>query len=367
MTLRRTKVLVDATQLAPGGGLTFAAHQLAALERDERLALTIWANQRVARILGDLLASPIVRIPRNLAIRALVQQVVIPLVSIRQDVVYAIANATGVLTPKPIVVTVHNSNVVGDGARQAPNRTVHGRLVHALTVATIRRARSVIVLSESIGRDVAAHGIDAARMRLVYSGREPFHGTPRRPETAPDGPFALVLASDAPHKRLDDIAEAAAAASDREHLTVVISGNVLAERRDYLTSAAAPGSLEFVGFVEARQEVMWLLLNARFMVSAAEREAFPLPLVEAASTGCPEILADIPIHREIAGDNAHYFGLGDVPALADEMIRGWRETERRPWEWRSDWPQHARAVADLLVPSEAQTGDRHDGSCRKRP
>ncbi|MCO7253982.1 glycosyltransferase family 4 protein [Dickeya oryzae] len=57
------------------------------------------------------------------------------------------------------------------------------------------------------------------------------------------------------------------------------------------------------------------------LISASINEGFGLPVVEAARNGIPLVLRDIPVFREIAGDNAHYFS-GGVSELAIS-IKSW--------------------------------------------
>lgn len=51
-------------------------------------------------------------------------------------------------------------------------------------------------------------------------------------------------------------------------------------------------------------------------------EGFGLPLIEAAHFGTPIIASDLPVFREIAGEHATYFDLGDAEALA-ATLRNW--------------------------------------------
>ena len=58
-----------------------------------------------------------------------------------------------------------------------------------------------------------------------------------------------------------------------------------------------------------------------FYVSAAYAETFAHPMVEAMACGLPVLASDIPVHREICGDAALYFGRFDHVALAEQIIR----------------------------------------------
>ena len=48
-------------------------------------------------------------------------------------------------------------------------------------------------------------------------------------------------------------------------------------------------------------------------VSASRSEGFGLPAVEAAASGTPVVLSDIPAHRETLEGAAFYFRRGDAP------------------------------------------------------
>ena len=49
-------------------------------------------------------------------------------------------------------------------------------------------------------------------------------------------------------------------------------------------------------------------------------ETFGFPMLEAMRAGVPLIVSDIPIHREICGNAALYFELGDAEKLADKIV-----------------------------------------------
>lgn len=343
------RVLVDAIHTAPGGGLTYAIRELHALEQIPGIELSIWTNRRVSKELGNSLKSRVITLPRALWIRVLVQYSILPTVASRHDVLYAQANATGWYARRPIVVTIQNPNVIGKGSRRTVNRGVHGRANSLLCRLTMRSARNVVVISEYIRDEIVSDGIDPHKVTVVHSGMEEFLGTPDRPGALRSDRFVLVLASDASHKRLELVADAFARAAVADDVTLVIAGSVTQERMTELHDRAAPGRVEFLGFVSSRREVQWLLANAIALVSASEHEAFPLPLVEAAATGCPMILSDIGPHREIARMGTVFFRMGDADQLA-LLIRSEveRPSHRQPWSWPVRWSDHSDRLATVL-------------------
>ena len=60
------------------------------------------------------------------------------------------------------------------------------------------------------------------------------------------------------------------------------------------------------------------------LINASIGEGFGLPLVEASFFGLPLILRDIPIFREVAGENAWYFATHDSQELATS-VKSWLE------------------------------------------
>jgi len=90
---------------------------------------------------------------------------------------------------------------------------------------------------------------------------------------------------------------------------------------------------------EAGSRLFWLdnatdeMLEALYgatagLLMASEAEGFGLPIVEAAKYAKPIMLRDIPVFREIAKANAHYFSSGSHADLAAELMK-WIELIRQ--------------------------------------
>jgi glycosyltransferase involved in cell wall biosynthesis len=59
--------------------------------------------------------------------------------------------------------------------------------------------------------------------------------------------------------------------------------------------------------------------SSRALLAASEGEGFGLPLIEASQYGLPIIVRDIPVFREVAGENAYYFRANKPEDLADAL------------------------------------------------
>ncbi len=82
-------------------------------------------------------------------------------------------------------------------------------------------------------------------------------------------------------------------------------------------------------FKEASDEfLLKAYKNSTCLLFASEGEGFGLPLIEAARQGLPIIARDIPVFREIAEDNAHYFN-GLEPEDLARGVRKWLDLYQR--------------------------------------
>ena len=69
-----------------------------------------------------------------------------------------------------------------------------------------------------------------------------------------------------------------------------------------------------------RHQLLDRLSSCRIFVFASIAEGFGIPILEAMTYGKPMILSDIPVHREVAGEAALYFEVGNSEDLADKLV-----------------------------------------------
>jgi glycosyltransferase involved in cell wall biosynthesis len=98
---------------------------------------------------------------------------------------------------------------------------------------------------------------------------------------------------------------------------LVVAGGDAEARPDVRSAvgdAGIDGRVVFTGYV-TDDELAELYSGAVAFLSASESEGFSLPPAEAMVCGVPSIVTDIPAHREVLRSAAHFYPVGDLPAL----------------------------------------------------
>ena len=91
------------------------------------------------------------------------------------------------------------------------------------------------------------------------------------------------------------------------------------------------------------------------LIAASEGEGFGLPIVEAAQHGLPIIARDIPVFREVAGDNASYFENTTDPQAIAQTVKGWIDLRAKGFWHRSKviksltWKQSAAELMSVVL------------------
>lgn len=97
-------------------------------------------------------------------------------------------------------------------------------------------------------------------------------------------------------------------------LLAVGGGELTAQERELVEELGVAGLV--VQRVASEEELPGLYLGARALVYPSKLEGFGIPVLEAMSTGCPTILADTPVFREVAGQAARFHDPDDAEHLA---------------------------------------------------
>lgn len=222
------------------------------------------------------------------------------------------------------LLTVHDLRGLYPPSRRAERALFAGVLWHSLA-----RADHVITVSHAMRKELEAF-FPKARVSVLYNGIdvEAFRATPDgteamvRAELDLPGPFLLSVGHFEPRKNYLTLLDAVARLKVRgEAIRLVIVGNDSGTRRDVEERAAALGLSEQVRLLSGlRDETLRALYRlATLFVFPSSYEGFGIPVLEAMAAGCPMVLSDLPVFRELTQDQGRYFPAADPEALASAI------------------------------------------------
>lgn len=197
-----------------------------------------------------------------------------------------------------------------------------------LSVA-FKAADHVITVSESMRREILkfSPGVQAS---VVYNGIaiEDYAaiGFQRLADVKekfdlPNG-FLLSIGHFEKRKNYSRLIEALALLNRQgRNLHLVIVGNESGESDIIRKKIARSGLSGHVTLLHGitDNEVQCLYRLAGLFVFPSYYEGFGIPVLEAMASACPMVLSDIPVFREITGNQGVFFPFDDVPAMAKAM------------------------------------------------
>jgi glycosyltransferase involved in cell wall biosynthesis len=243
----------------------------------------------------------------------------------RVDIVHAPSVAVPPTGSKPLVVTVHDAAPL-----IAPQAfTARGRRFHAQGIrAASRRATLIIAPSHAAADEIARHtDIAADRLRVVHNGVDLAVASDaevarvRERFGLDDVPFVLWAGVLQPRKNVGVLVDAFARLLDRHELSHRL---VLAGPNGWLSAPEAPSiaalgdRVQTLGAV-APDDLRALMRAADVFAFPSRYEGFGLPVLEAMAQSTPVVSADIPVLREVAGDEATFVDPDDVDGWTDAL------------------------------------------------
>ncbi len=223
----------------------------------------------------------------------------------------------------------------------ADHRGFRDRLVRRLMPRSIRRADGVLTVSESVASEIRSHFPHATnKLTAIPNGIDADFFRPKSPVAARAaihsrlnlaGNYVIYLGALMARKNLEvairgfstylrDPLLPASARSAR----LVLAG--MSRSRKYeaglraLAEKLAPGAVVFTGFI-TDEECLALLQHAMVFLAPSRGEGFDLPALEAMACGIPVLCSDIPVHRELLGNDARFFPTDQPERLAAELHR----------------------------------------------
>lgn len=140
------------------------------------------------------------------------------------------------------------------------------------------------------------------------------------------------------------------------HLVIVGKRSQVFEKNDFETEIN--DHIHFIGYV-SDEELFWLYYNTLFFIYLSLYEGFGIPPLEAMANGCPVLLSDIPVHKELYGDAAFFVNpysvenikLGMNELFSNELLRN--ELARKGYDTcrKFSWNKSAQVFSEFILKS----------------
>lgn len=167
------------------------------------------------------------------------------------------------------------------------------------------------------------------------------------------GKYILTVASLDPRKNLDRLVEAYRRSGiERKGIGLVLAGRSSPLFNMKISDGIIANSMGYV----PDEELAALYSNATLFVYPSLYEGFGIPPLEAMSLGCPVILSDIPVFRELFGDAAYYVDPystesiteGIIKVLTNESYRNELISLGHEKVKQYDWDRSAKKLAGII-------------------
>lgn len=316
------RVGLDLLYLIPGetGGRETYARELvpAMLELAPELELVAFLNRDAGPGLAGELGERVRPVIVPVSARSRAQWAVgeLALVSLaarraRVELLHSMANFGPVRGAFRRVVTIHDlqykllPDMLSPVARAA---------THALVSLAARGADRIIAVSAAGGEElVSGLGVERSRIDVVANGVRPAPASVntsgvRERHGLGDGPVALTVATNLPHKNLPILFQALAVIAPESRPLLAIAGHGT-DDGSLRAAAEACGVAAHVRLLGplSTAELDSLYALAGCLVLPTLHEGFGLPVIEAMARSLPVACSDIPALREVGGDAALYF------------------------------------------------------------
>lgn len=253
-----------------------------------------------------------------------------------------------ILYVRPFVATVHDTILLTQATGKATTRSplvywIKHFVFRLVLSQQVKRAISIIVPSHAVAHELANFYPQAQRkIEVIYEGVDKeFEQADLVPNAQLQGTsYFLYVGNCYPHKNINILLHAFEQVVKHHvdtHLCLVGPQNAFSENiRSWVHRHTLQRSILLLHNVRAG-ELKWLYANAKALVFPSKTEGFGLPIVEAALSGCPMILTDIPVFHEVIGNQAQYFQPHDTEKLQNLMRIALREDERKHYDINSQY------------------------------
>lgn len=254
---------------------------------------------------------------------SLSEQILLPklLKDLKSDLLYTLHFNTPILSQIPNVVTVHDlikSSFTGsDTTTRTPWMYALKRYGYNQVIRkTLSHASDIIVPTNTVKNDILAAFPTTKPERIIPIPEAPddIFRHPVKSDLVLPEKYLLFVGNAYPHKNLKVLLEAFTNLDDKSlHLVIV------AKRSPFLAKVLSPHNLSHVTILSdlSDEDLVYVYKKAKMLVTPSLMEGYGLVGLEALMVGTPVIASNIPVYREVYGNNVSYFD----PMSPSDLVR----------------------------------------------
>ena len=246
------------------------------------------------------------------------------------------------------------------------------RIMTSRILAGLQKAAHLITVSPIIRDEIVQHGLfPPEQVTVIPNGVHPSCSPETNPASEVEverllGPepagaiWLLNVGSTIPRKRLDVLLRVfAAVRREIPDVRLIRVGGGMTRAQLQLARDLTIDESVFT-FPRLSWDVLAAVYRkADLLLQTSEAEGFGLPVIESLACGCPVVVSDLPVLREVAGTAATYCPVADVGAWKAAVIALIEERTQSPGSWeyrrklgiaraaRFSWAESARQTAQV--------------------
>lgn len=266
--------------------------------------ITIFTSSDVIERYSSLDSRCIVKVVQanNAIKKTLYSNLIFPFILLKYDLVHSVANLGILCSPKPQVITIHDTYEMTCKERFSWRKRLYMRFVINFSGIWAKR---IITVSQNTAHDVSTYyTLLKKKTTAIYSGLN-FPPLKREELIIPKKKFFLFVGTIEPGKNLILLLKAMEKLQNDSDYTLKVVG-----AKEWRQSAeivnTIPNNVEILGKI-SDEELLELYKNARALIFPSLYEGFGLPITEALANGCPVIAANNSAIPEAGGKVAQYF------------------------------------------------------------
>jgi len=203
----------------------------------------------------------------------------------------------------------------------------------------VHRSKRILVPTQAVKDDIATHfGLNSEKLVVTYEGFDntiasKLNGSIDQQEVLKKygitSPYIIYVGNSYPYKNIKTLVRALEFLPNSFTLVLVGSRSVFWERTAKLVEELGMKDKVIITGYVPDEELGILYQQAVAYTSASLEEGFGITPLEAMGVGCPAVISDIPVFREVCGEAALYFDPHEPQGLANRVLELYNDQSRR--------------------------------------